>query len=51
VALVKAIHEYSALSVYRKLDAITKLTGKTLPNASAVFGKDREWVRSKFMKP
>lgn len=51
VALVKAIHEYSALSVYRKLDAITKLTSKTLPNASAVFRKDREWVHSKFMKP
>jgi hypothetical protein len=51
VALVKAIHEYSALSVYHKLDAITKLTSRTLRNASAIFGKDREWVRSKFMKP
>jgi len=51
VALVKAIHEYSALSVYHKLDAIAKLTGRTLPNASAVFAKDREWVRSKFVKP
>jgi len=51
VALVKAIHEYSAISVYHKLDAIAKLTGRTLPNASAVFAKDREWVRNKFVKP
>jgi len=50
IALVKAIHEYSALSVYRKLDAIAKLTSRTLAKASAVFAKDRDWVRSKFMK-
>ena len=51
IALVKAIHEYSALSLYRKLDAIAKLMNRTLPKASAVFAKDRDWVRSKFMKP
>jgi hypothetical protein len=50
IALVKAIQEYSALSVFHKLDAIAKLTSRTLPRASAVFTKDREWVRSKFMK-
>jgi len=50
IALVKAIQEYSGLSVYYKLDAIAKLTGKTLPNAAAVFAKDREWVHSKFVK-
>jgi hypothetical protein len=51
IALVKAIHEHSALSLYRKLDAIAKLMSRTLPRASTVFAKDRDWVRSKFMKP
>jgi hypothetical protein len=50
IALVKAIHEYSPLSVYRKLDSIVKLTTTVLVKASAVFRKDRDWVRSNFMK-
>jgi hypothetical protein len=44
-ALRKAIAVYGALGVYRKLDAVAKLTTRTIPEASAAFKKDREWVR------
>ena len=44
-ALRKAIAVYGALGVYRKLDAVAKLTIRTIPEASAAFKKDREWVR------
>jgi len=44
-ALEKAIKVYGALSVYHKLDAVAKLAVKTAPDASAIFSKDREWVR------
>jgi hypothetical protein len=45
-ALEKAIKVYGALSVYHKLDAVAKLSVKTAPDASAIFVKDREWVRN-----
>ena len=44
-ALKKAVSEYTALGVYRKLDAIAKLTMRTVPNAAKVFAADRDWVR------
>jgi len=44
-ALEKAIKVYGALSVYHKLDAVAKLSVKSAPDASAIFVKDREWVR------
>jgi Family of unknown function (DUF5771) len=44
-ALEKAIKVYGALSVYHKLDAVAKLSTKTAPDASAIFAKDRQWVR------
>ena len=47
-ALKKAIIVYGALDVYHKLDAITKLTKRTAPDAHKVFSTDREWVRRKF---
>jgi len=43
-ALKKAIAAYGALSVYRKLDAVTKLSAHTVPDASLIFKKDRNWV-------
>ena len=46
-ALEKAIKHYGALSVYHKLDAVAKLTKHTAPDASAIFSKDREWVRAR----
>jgi len=43
-ALRKAIEEYGATGVYRKLNAVTKLLSRTHPTYSAKFKKDREWV-------
>ena len=47
-ALKKAIDRYGALSVYRKLDAVAKLSTRTAPDASHVFGKDRNWIKSHY---
>jgi hypothetical protein len=47
-ALKKAVLEYTALGVYRKLDAVAKLTEHTAPKASKAFATDREWVRKSF---
>ena len=47
-ALKRAIDRYGALSVYRKLDAVAKLSTRTAPDASSIFAKDREWVRSHY---
>ena len=47
-ALRKAIEEYGALGVYRKLDAVAKLTVRTIPEASKVYTADRDWVRESF---
>ena len=44
-ALHKAIEAYGILSVYHKLDAITKLSVRVAPDASNIFGKDRKWVQ------
>jgi hypothetical protein len=48
IALKKAIAAYGALDVYRKLDAITKLTLRTAPDAHKVFETDRKWVQSNY---
>jgi hypothetical protein len=45
-ALETAIGKYGALGVYRKLDAVAKLSVRTAPDASKIFAKDRNWVRS-----
>lgn len=47
-ALKKAIDRYGALSVYRKLDAVAKLSLRTAPDASIIFGKDRDWIRMNY---
>lgn len=47
-ALRHAIADYGALGVFRKLDAVAKLTERTIPEAAKVYEKDRNWVRSKF---
>jgi len=44
-----AIRELGALNIYRKLDAVAKLTVLTAPKASEVFTKDRDWVRSTYV--
>ncbi len=47
-ALMKAIKRYGALSVYRKLDAVAKLSLRTAPDASKIFVRDRNWVKENF---
>lgn len=47
-ALEKAIGEYGALGVYRKLNAVAKLSVRTAPDASKVFKEDREWVKKQY---
>lgn len=49
-ALIKAIEEYGATSVYRKLDAVTKLFKHTHPSYSARFKADGEWVQRQASK-
>jgi len=44
-ALRKAAKEYGVLGVYRKLNAVAKLTKRTEPKISTVFRGDRDWVR------
>lgn len=44
-ALKKAIGEYGSTGVFRKLNAVAKLTKRASPKAANVFSKDREWVR------
>lgn len=46
-ALRKAVKEYGVLGVYRKLDAVAKLSVRAAPKASAVFKKDRDWLRKR----
>jgi hypothetical protein len=46
LALNKAILEYTATSVYHKLDAVAKLTLRTIPAASKVYAADRDWVKT-----
>jgi len=49
-ALERAIKQYGALSVYRKLDAVAKLSVRTAPDASKIFSKDRNWIHNSFKK-
>lgn len=48
-ALEKAIKAYGALSVYHKLDAISKLTVHGAPSAHVIFTRDRDWVHEHHM--
>ena len=50
IALKRAIKQYGAVSLYRKLDAVAKLSVRIAPDASKTFGKDRDWVREKYIK-
>jgi hypothetical protein len=47
-SLKRAIKRYGALSVYRKLDAVAKLSLRTAPDASKIFSRDRNWIRGNF---
>ncbi len=47
-AIEKAVAEFGALSIYRKLDAVAKLSLRVAPEASKTFKADRDWVRNKY---
>jgi hypothetical protein len=47
-SLKKAIEVYGSLRVFRKLDAIAKLTMRTAPEAHRIFTSDRNWVQKNF---
>jgi hypothetical protein len=48
VALKKAVAEYGALSVLRKLNAVAVYTRRTAPAVSTIFKDDMKWVRASF---
>ncbi len=43
-AIEKAVAEFGALSIYRKLNAVAKLSLRVAPEASKTFKADRDWV-------
>ncbi len=47
-ALQAAVQEFGALSTYRKLNAVAKLTTSTNPSASSAFAADRNWIRKTY---
>ena len=47
-ALKKAIKRYGAVSVYRKLDAVAKLSLRTAPDAAKIFSMDRDWIKDNY---
>lgn len=47
-ALGKAVESYGPLGVYRKLNAVGKLTMRTLPKYSRKFMEDRNWLENKY---
>ena len=50
MALKKAVSEFGAMSTYRKLNAVAKLTGSSVPKASEAFSSDRDWIRNVYGK-
>ena len=46
-ALRQAVKEFGVLGVYRKLDAVAKLSKSTIPEASRVFKDDRNWINKR----
>lgn len=47
-ALRKAVKEYGALVVWRKLNAVQVLSRHTSPITAAIFLRDRNWVKRTF---
>lgn len=46
-ALRRAAKEFTPLGVYRKLNAVAKLSVRAAPKASGIFKKDRDWVKKR----
>jgi hypothetical protein len=49
-ALKRAVADYGGLATYRKLDAVTKLSLRSAPEAHKVFQADRNWVYNHYVK-
>jgi hypothetical protein len=49
LALASAVRVYGALSLFRKLNAVYVLTRNTAPASSAIFKKDRDWIREMYL--
>jgi hypothetical protein len=49
-ALKKAVEEYGALDVMRKLVAVSTYSKHTAPKSSKIFKSDASWVKNIFMK-
>jgi hypothetical protein len=47
-ALRKAVKEFGALGVYRKLNAVSKLGVRTMPTVAKTFKRNRNWVRKTY---
>jgi hypothetical protein len=47
-ALRLAVMKLGALSTYRKLDAVAKLSLRIAPDASRIFAEDRDWIVKTF---
>lgn len=47
-ALKKAVAEFGDLNVFRKLDAVAKLSVKLAPESSKIFKADRDWVKKTY---
>jgi hypothetical protein len=47
-ALARAIEEFGALGVWRKLNAVSVYTRRVAPSASRVFKADMDWIRVKY---
>jgi len=47
-ALKLAVHDFGPLGVFRKLDAVSKLTERTVPEASKTYHNDKMWIKEKF---
>lgn len=48
-SLRAAIKQLGALDVYRKLDAVAKLSATANPQSSRTFAMDRDWIRSHYV--
>ena len=48
-ALKRAINEYGALATFHKLDAVSKLSLRTAPEAHKIFKADRHWLYKKYV--
>lgn len=46
--LLQAVKDLGGLAIYRKLDAVAKLSLRISPENSRIFAKDREWVKKSF---